>query len=331
MVAAAQLLRNHLPVERKGLLRGRRDFAGEQHVLERQYGRNVQPVRARHAVVAAVAGDCVQLQERLRRVLKHVELLGGAFLEGREGRQVLLDVRCARHAGEDGEHVGERPAESEGPSGERGLGVAGRQFVRQRPVVSCEASAEKRLHHDDGDLAVRQRLVQILCVEVAVVDLLGVAPIDVVHLDLAEVPFVLRVVLDAPLERLRVSVERKSKVANLALFAQLKAPVRRTVRDVALRERVEAAVAYRVQEVEVDVVSPQELQRVREHLLGLFKRILPGREVGELRRDEEIIPVVSALRQGLAKPPFGLSAAVGRRRVEVVDAAVKQHLHLPVH
>ena len=236
----------------------------------------------------------------------------------------------ARHAGEDGHHLRMGAAEAERPLCERRLRVEGGEFLRERVVVAREAAAEQRLHDDDGDVELRERLVEVLGVEVARVHLLRVAPVDVVHLDLHEVPLVRAVALDAPLERLGVAVVGEAEAADAALCAQLGAPVQGAVFEVAPGERLEAAVANGVEEVVVDVVRLEELERVLEHLLAGRERILLGREVRELRRDDVVLAGVAARLQGLAERGLRLAAAVGGRGVEVGHAAVEEHLDLAV-
>ena len=155
-------------------------------------------------------------------------------------------------------------------------------------------------------------------------------PVDVVHLDLAEVPLVLAVALEAPLEHLGVAVEGEAEVADALLLAQFHAPVERAVLEVALREGLEPAVADGVEEVVVDVVGLEELQRLLEHLPALVERILLRREVGELRRHDVVASRIAACRERPTEARLGPAHAVGRRGVEVVDPAVEHELHLRI-
>ena len=79
-------------------------------------------------------------------------------------------------------------------------------------------------------------------------------PVHVVHLYLAEVPFVFLVVVEAPFERLGIAVEGEAEVSYAAGGAKLRTPVERTVFEIALGESLEAAVANGVEQVVVYVV-----------------------------------------------------------------------------
>ena len=155
-------------------------------------------------------------------------------------------------------------------------------------------------------------------------------PVHVVHLDLAEVPLVFAVVVETPLERLGIAVEREAEIADALLFAQFHAPVECAVFEVALGESLKTAVPDRVQKIVVDVVRAEKPQRVLEHLLARLQRILLRREIGELRRDDVVAARVAACREGTTEPFLGLAPAVGGRRVEVRHAVVEQILDLRV-
>ena len=83
-----------------------------------------------------------------------------------------------------------------------------------------------------------------------------------------------------------------------------------------------------MKEVVVDVIRPQALQRVLEHLLALVEWILLRREVREFRRDKIVAARIAAPRKGLAHASFRFAPAVRRGCVEVVDTVVEQILDL---
>ena len=138
-------------------------------------------------------------------------------------------------------------------------------------------------------------------------------------------------VLHAPVERLPVPVVREAELPDAPLVAQAPAPVRGAVLQEAVLEGLPAAHADGVEQVVVDVVRPQELQRLPEHRLAAVERLLLRREVGELRREDVVLAVVAARPQRRAKPLLRFAAAVRRRGVEVVDAVLEQVLDLAVH
>ena len=129
-----------------------------------------------------------------------------------------------------------------------------------------------------------------------------------------------------------VAVEGVAEVADASGLALLQEEVEHAVVDEAGVEelhRVLSAAADGVEQVEVDHVGAQEATRLLVHLARLLEGVRLGGEVGKLRGDEPL--VARMLRERVAQHLLGLAAAVGGRRVEVVDAAVEQHLHLPVH
>ena len=290
---------------------------------------NIHAVWTRHAVLAEVAGDRVVLKHELRRLFESIELLLRKRLERRERRYVLHQLLLVGHAAQDRQHLRIRAAEAKRPRRYRSLGIHPLQLGRDGVIELSEPAAQKRLHYDRRDVPRRKRLVEILRVEVSVVHRLRVKPVDIIHLNLAEIPMVLVVMLDAPLERLRVAVEREAEVADASGGAFLQKPIYRPVLDVALGERLESAVADGVEKIEVDVVGPECLERVLKHRLAFLDRILLRREVGELRRDK--VAAARMARQRLAHHALGLAATVGGGRVEVVYAMFQREIYMLVH
>ena len=70
-----QFLRNGRRVHLEDLSRGGQRLCRQHRVAERKDRGDVEPVGARHAVVAVVARDGVELEERLRRAFERGELL----------------------------------------------------------------------------------------------------------------------------------------------------------------------------------------------------------------------------------------------------------------
>ena len=137
---------------------------------------------------------------------------------------------------------------------------------------------------------------------------------------------ILVVVCQSPVIDCHVAVEGEAEVADASCFALLHEPVEQAVVEVALMHRPHASAADAVQQEVVDVVGLQVLQAALEHGLAFFEVVLRGREVGELGGDEVVAAFVSACFEGDAEALLALPAAVGRRRVEVVDAVVEGEL-----
>ena len=64
----------------------------EAFVVMQQYRGKVQTVRARHAVLAVVAGDSIELHHPRGGVLQELELLVRQGIEGTIGPEVVLQV-----------------------------------------------------------------------------------------------------------------------------------------------------------------------------------------------------------------------------------------------
>ena len=287
-------------------------------------GRDVESVGARHAVIAVVAIDGgIALDERCRLVLQPVLLLHGERFQGRVCAQVVLQVFHIRHAAEHGEHGGFGADVAEGPRSHAVLRLALLEVRHDVVGHLRQTSAEQGLHDNDGDVPPHQFFVEVLAGASLV---LLVVPVDVVGLNLHEVPVILVVVCEGPVEDGDVAMEREAEVADAACFTLFHEPVEQSVVEVALMDRPHASAADAVQEQIVDVVGLQELQAALEHGLALLEVVLRGREVGELRGDEIVAALVSAGLQGDAQALLALSAAIGRRCVEVVDAVVEGKL-----
>ena len=103
-------------------------------------------------------------------------------------------------------------------------------------------------------------------------------PVEIVHLNLHEVPVYGVVHRHGGIEHLLLSVEGEAEVAYASCLAFCHQVVEHSVVDEALVEVVHA-VAYRVQEQIVDIVGLQFAHRVVIHLDGCFTAMCVGREV----------------------------------------------------
>ena len=119
-----------------------------------QYGRNVNSIRARHAVLAVVARNGRVAQQCLRRLFEEFAVGVGQLVERREGAQVVLQVLHVGHAAQYGQHAGKRSREAEGPRSDALLGAALAEFGGDVVVYVRQASAQQRFH-DDGRNAAR--------------------------------------------------------------------------------------------------------------------------------------------------------------------------------
>ena len=268
-----------------------------------------------HAVLAVGAVDERELLVLHGHTLHELQLFLCQRLEVREGLDILREDVHVRHAAEDAEHARVGPAEAEGPRGRGLVRLALAQLRRNALRHIGEAAAEERFHDDDGDAALVEFGIEVVGVDVA--DPVGVRPVDIVHLDLAEVPGILAAVeqLHEIVELMPRAMEGKTEVADASgsLFAPQE--VDHAVLDIALLEGLPAAAADGMQQIVVEVVGPELLERVPVHLDRGFRGLVP--EVGEFRGD--IVGLARMAAQGDAGGHLRLALEVGRRRIEIVD------------
>ena len=176
----------------------------EAFVVMQQYRWDVQTVGARHAVLAVVAGDGVELHHPRGGILQELELLVRQGIEGTIGPEVVLQVLHPGHPAQDGQHSRQAAGEAECPRGHAALRVTllelGHDIVRH----VGEAAAQERFHDNGRYPPFGQSIVKVLGIGVAGIDLLGVLPVEIVELDLHEIPLVDIVPLQEPVETLHV-------------------------------------------------------------------------------------------------------------------------------
>ena len=151
-------------------------------------------------------------------------------------------------------------------------------------------------------------------------------PVDVVHLDLAEIEMVFLVQFHQLHESLFVSVEREAEFADVAQPAFLHQEIHHPVVAEAAVEG--GFVGQRVQQVVVNVVRAEILQRVPVHL----DRQFVGRNRADVRQlggDE--IAVARIALQGFSGRGLALPLQVHGGGVEVVDSAGDRQVDHLVH
>ena len=211
----------------------------------------------------------------------------------------LLD---GRHAREDGDDVGEVPAEAVCPFGRCGSGLCLLEDAGDVFGQLAQDAATRGLHDDDGFAMGGCNLHQSLRVE------LWIVPVEVVDLQLHEIH--LRMGGEQLVQAFRVIVYGKAHVANLADGFLLL----REIPHAVLVELGGALAAYVVQQVIVDVVGAKAPER---NVQALLCRLFVGQRPGKaLRGDGERLAWI-ARHQGLSQRHFGLALMVDERRVEV--------------
>ena len=134
---------------------------GDALVVVREYGRDVQPVWAGHAIVAGGAGHGLQLDELLGHAHEEIVLFGRDGAQWRVGLHVLLQVFHIGHAAQDGEDAFGRAGIAEGPAGDRSLGFAFLHLFDDVVGLLGKTASEQRLHDDHRDAPAVQLLIEI--------------------------------------------------------------------------------------------------------------------------------------------------------------------------
>ena len=292
--------------------------------------RNVDSIGAGHTVFTVGAGNVLHREELAGDVVVEEFLfLFGERLQRAIGQQIVLEVLHIGHSREHGIDARGRAGIAEGPRGDAVFGVALLELVGHELRHVGESSAEQRLHHGGRNAALLQFAVEIAGIGVAFVDFVGVVPVEVVEFNHHEIPLVFVVPRKERVEHGDVAVVGESEVANasgLALFGQI---VEHSIVDIALAEGFHSAAADAVEQVEVDVIDLQLLERIFIHLDAALARLRFGREVRELRGHEVFAALVAA--QGDARAVFRHSLTIGRAGVEIVhtvfDGVIDQSVH----
>ena len=291
---------------------GRQGHLGDTPIVVREDSGDVDAVGTGHTVLAVVAGDERVLLDELGSLEEEVTLLVGEGYEGAEGVEVVLQVLHVGHAAEGCEHAFGCAGKAECPGGDATLGLALLQTGHDVVGHLGEASAEQRLHDDDGDAAVVEVVVEFLGGGI------GELPVGIVHLNLHEVPMVLVVKRHEAVPRVGVAVEGEAEIANLSLLALFQKEVHHAVIDVAAVESGDASSSDGVEEVVVDDIDLKLAEGLLVHGHAAFAGIVA--EVGELGGHK--VAVAGMAFEGDTRSGLALSLQIDGRAVEVVDAVL---------
>ena len=225
------------------------------------------------------------------------------------------------HARQGAHHAREAADVAERPGGDRALRLAGLELVGQLRGDLGQRAAAQRLHDHDGDLPLVQLLIEIVGAGVAPA---GVLPVHIVHLDLHEVPVVLVVQGHHVVEALLVAVEGEAEVADAPRLALLD----EEVHDAAVLEAalVVFQVADGVQQVVVDVVGLEDLQRAAVHPHAVVEAA--GAEHRQFGGEQPLLARVAVER--LRGGALAVAAQIDGGGVEVVDAVCEGEVHQAV-
>ena len=293
-------------------------------VIMQQYSRNVDSVGARHAILAVVARNRRVFQHQLRRLFQIVIILLSQRDKRRICKDIVLKMLHISHTAQYGEHILVRTGKAERPRSHAVLRTALFQ-TRHDMLRHVRQTAAQQGLHDYG----RYSALDKLAIEIFGIDIRSrrMPPVNVVELYLHEVPMHLVVHGKHFVEHVHRTVERESEIADAPCFTLLNQEFYHSILDITLAECLYASVADGMQQVIVDIVRLQVLERLAVHSYRILARI-----VGEVRQFRgQIIRLSRITAQRYAGGFLRPSLNIHRRCVEIVHAVLYRVIHQSVH
>ena len=142
----------------------------------------------------------------------------------------------------------------------------GFQLVGQFLCHAAKGSTSQRFHDDTLYARLLTFLIKILSIGIVAPAFLygGMSPVKEVHLNLHEVPVILLLTVEQPVEVAHVAVVGETKVLDASSLTLLEQEIENAVVEETSLERVHAA-ADAVKEVVVDMIHLQPFQRLLVH------------------------------------------------------------------
>ena len=220
-----------------------------------QNRRNVDAVWARHTIFAIVARNSVPLHHVSSHLLEEMEIVVGERFQWAICAQIILKMLHAGHSAEHCEHTGLAPGKAERPRSHTALGLALLQLGNDAARHIRQTSAKQRLHDYGRNSALFKLAIEILGIGVRWVYLLCIFPVEIVELNLNEVPFIFIVARQQIVEHTDIAVIGESEIANASRLALLNEEIENTILDVAILKLLHAAShAHSVKQHIVDVI-----------------------------------------------------------------------------
>ena len=209
-------------------------------------------------------------------------------------------------------------------------GVIGTQFLEAVDMSLghlAQCATTERLHDDGLDIVLCQLVVEVLGISVtpSFFSQRGMAPVEEVHLYLHEVPVILIIMLDEPVKDLDIAVIGESQVTDSPSLALLEQEVEHTVIQKARTEVLHTLATHTMEQIVIDVVNLQLLERVVIHLLRLLQRPVLLAIVRHLGGD--IVAVARVPAQRHPDNSLVLAASINGRSVKVVHAMRQGVVH----
>ena len=223
-------------------------------VVVRQDARDIQSVRTRHTIVALVTRHRRILLHQVSRNKEKLLLLIRQLLERSETTNIVLQVLHIGHTTQCTEHIRIRATETECPRSHTVLRLSLLQSSHQVVRNIRQSATQQRLHNHHRDIALRQFIIHILSRHRSPHSMV---PIQVVHLNLHEVPRIVTsiMLLHTPVKRLLITVEREAQMTNPASLLFLPQEVIHTILEETLLRKFQTTLPHHVHQVVVNIVS----------------------------------------------------------------------------
>lgn len=111
-------------------------------VVVQENRRYVERIRARHAILAIVARNRVELHHALGRLFEKGEFLARELFEGRIGAEIVLEVLHFHHSAQNRQHPREAAREPERPRRHAHFGLAPLELGNERVRYVGEPAAQ---------------------------------------------------------------------------------------------------------------------------------------------------------------------------------------------
>ena len=210
-------------------------------VVVREDGRNVQTIRTRHAVVALVARDGLQIIDILCNLHQEQVFLFRQRLQRRIGTDVFLQVLHIAHSAQYAEHVVRCSGKSESPACHALLRLSCLHLCYDRIGHVGESAAQEGFHDDGRNAALLQFAIEIHGIRVQLVDFVGIVPVQIVQ---HEIPMILAFVVpfQGQVEHLDIAMIGETEVADASFLLLFYQPVEDSVVNISAVEILHAVV-----------------------------------------------------------------------------------------
>ena len=247
---------------------------GQHIVVMAEDRRDIESVRTGHAVVAGGTRDRVEIAYLVCQMHEQRIFFGGDRPQRRIGAAVLFEVFHISHARQHGKYLLRCTGIAECPFSRRSVDVGTFHLFENMRGLFRQTTAQQRLHDDTRNTTFRQLIVQVRSVRVTRVIALGIMPVEVVELDLHEIPMVLAFVMpfEQHIEDTHIAVVGETEITDASFLFLLHKPIEDAVVHIAGVKGLKGvfsscAATDTMQQQVIHVVGAQVIERALEHRL----------------------------------------------------------------